>query len=537
MRYIEEQISSALEAFDQQDLLRALEQSLEDDEKSYSPEDPRPFAEVEDDDDNKMEDDMEEEWKNEDNGRFTHHFHIPSGPRYEARHAQSPMQFFQLFLTPALVQRWKEHTDSYAEESGGENEWSTTVEELYAFIAAHIYMGIVDIPAWHMYWSQHYRQVPLTSLFSRDRFAQLLSYFHVAPQPDANHADDILSRVRPFVTYLNEIFPYYYAPSQHLTIDETMVAFKGRADIKQYIPSKPHKWGYKVYCLASDKYLLKFEIYEGKEQAAGPQGPVFDLVLRLTQSYRYHSHILYTDSWFTSPALLSELARYAIYCCGSVRRNRRGLPDIPDADVRHLGRGEWIRRTKGDTTFVAWKDQKALLLLFNHRSSEQTASLQRWNEGGNRVNVGCPLAIHDYFFKARSVDVIGQLHYSYPLGRKSIKPWSRLVWWLIDICIINAYQLWSVHNPEKSHLQFREQLMHELINQFADNQEALRVSRGPHVSVALAKDHYSIHSNVERGCAVCSSRPENRRQTRYICHACNVHLCLGQCFALYHSRV
>jgi hypothetical protein len=35
------------------------------------------------------------------------------------------------------------------------------------------------------------------------------------------------------------------------------VFYPAASCIKQYIPSKPHKWGYKIWCLSSDDYLLK----------------------------------------------------------------------------------------------------------------------------------------------------------------------------------------------------------------------------------------------------------------------------------------
>lgn len=372
---------------------------------------------------------------------------------------------------------------------------------------------------------------------STDRFAALLSYFHVAPLQRNDQEDDPLSRIRPFITHLNHVLGRYYAPSQYLTIDETMVAFKGRADIKQYIPSKPHKWGYKVYCLASDNYLLRFEIYEGKDEQPSAHGPVHDLVMRLTTPYQNQRFILFTDSWFTSPTLLSSLVQHAIYCCGSVRRNRKGMPDIDEREVKDMRRGEWIRRTQGTKTLIVWKDQKALYLLFNHISSAHTGSLQRWNGGGNRVNLGCPKAVQDYFFKARSVDVVGQLHYSYTIGRKSKKPWFRLAWWLIDMCIVNAFQLWSKANPGQTQLLFREKLMYTLAGIFGANQHALEISRGPHVVAALAKDHYPEHTGTQRDCVVCSERPHARRTSVYICHACNVHLCIGKCFSQHHSRV
>ena len=57
------------------------------------------------------------------------------------------------------------------------------VEELYAFLGVHIYMGICPLPRWHMYWSELYQQPFVASVFPRWRFEQLLRYFHVAPPP------------------------------------------------------------------------------------------------------------------------------------------------------------------------------------------------------------------------------------------------------------------------------------------------------------------------------------------------------------------
>ena len=64
-----------------------------------------------------------------------------------------------------------------------------------------------------------------------------------------------------------------------------MVAYKGRSPIKQYMPSKPHKWGYKIWCLASEDYLLHFEVYAGKEQAPSDAGATVDTTLRMTAAY------------------------------------------------------------------------------------------------------------------------------------------------------------------------------------------------------------------------------------------------------------
>jgi len=301
---------------------------------------------------------------------------------------------------------------------------------------------------------------------------------------------------------------------------------------------KPHKWGYKIYCLASENYLLHFEVYEGKEERRSEQGATYDTVLRMTKDYQDRQLILFTDSWFTSPTLLVALQQRGIRLCGSVRRNRKGLPNLPKEEIDALSRGEWLQRQKGDMTLAVWKDQRTMWVLYNHCSPSEAASLERWSEAGNKVSIGCPRAVRDYFYGARSVDVLSQLHFNYLIGRKARRCWPRLAWWLLDMCIINAFQLWSRGQQQPRQLDFREQLMHELLKQLPADQRPHRPSRRPNESATLAKDHYSEHSGLERECAECSDRPAGvRTETRYMCQACGVHLCIGQCFSSYHARV
>jgi hypothetical protein len=517
------------------DISRALDASIQENEPILSPESSVPPIQYEEKDEEDIKEEMNDNWSRDDNDVPAPRFHSFTGLTDASSIAQSPLEFLQLFLSYQLIQQFTQYTNDYAHHYSNDVEWSTTPEELYCFIGVHIYMGICDLPQWHMYWSKEYQQPFVAHAFSQHRFEHLLKYFQVTQYVPPVHPIDPLLRVRSFITILNQLFPQCYAPSQYLTIDEAMVAFKGRSSIKQYIPSKPHKWGYKIYCLASDNYLLHLEIYEGKDMHPSPEGPVHDLVMRMIAPYSHKGFILFTDQWFTSPTLLSSLHNVGIRLCGSVGRKRRGLPRIDDADIKNMSRGDVIKRTNDDMALAVWKDQKALFLLFNHVSSSHLNSLNRWSESGHKISLPCPQAIHDYFFHARSVDVIGQLYYSYRIGRKSKRSYSRLVWWCIDMCIINAYILYKVHHPNITQLQFREQLMHELVDLFRFNRNAIQVSRGANVSVALAKDHYSILVENDRDCFVCSNQSTVRKRTNYFCIGCNKHMCLGDCFRHHHA--
>jgi hypothetical protein len=535
MHYAEEQAAMQLQAQELLDLRRAEAASLESDVEEESPDEPSPPALSSSSDEEEEKEQAADAWSAETSAVNVPPFEAPTGKQHAARHANSPLEFLQLFLPPGLVQQWADYTNDYAQQRGAEREWRTTVEELYAFLGVHIFMGICNLPRWHMYWSELYQQPFVASVFPRWRFEQLLRYFHVAPPPPAAAAADPLSRVRSLIQALQHSFPHHYSPSRCLTLDEAMVAYKGRSPIKQYIPSKPHKWGYKIYCLASDDYLLHFEVYQGKELHPSALGSTFDTVMRMTADYQQKQHILFTDNWFTSPAVLDELNRRGIRCCGSVRRNRKGMPAISDDQVSALGQGQWIQRQKGDTTVAVWRDKKAMWLLYNHCSPDEAASLQRWDDSGHKVSIGCPRAIQDYFFGARSVDVSNQLHYSYLIGRKSKKAWSRLAWWLLDMCIVNAFKLWSIGKDAPRQLDFREELMHSLVKLFGSDRKAVQASRGANAAVALAHQHYTEHSETKGDCAVCSHRPDHRVQTHSICARCRVHLCAGACFKHYHQ--
>ena len=105
------------------------------------------------------------------------------------------------------------------------------------------------------------------------------------------------------------------------------------------------------------------------------------------------------------------------------------------------------------------------------------------------------------------------------------------------MCIVNAFQLWSRGMGRRDHLDFRIRLMYELFEQLPPEAHP-RAGGSLHPDAhALARDHSSELVPEERDCKQCSHQPRTRHRTNYICSACRVHLCLGECFRAYHTRV
>lgn len=451
----------------------------------------------------------------------------------------SPFQLLQCFISKFIMKNWVSYTNKYSIIKTG-SSINTNVNELYAFISVHIYMGISYLPRIDMYWSQHFHHPFVTSLFTRDRY-QLLSSCFCITNPNDNNIDDPASHTIEFISHLNIVFPQHYIPSQYLTFDETMCAYKGRSNIRQYIPSKPHKWGYKIWCLASNNYLLKLRLYEGASDSDSEYGKTYSLIVDFMKGCENKNHILFIDNFFTSPSLIHHLATMNIAVCGSVRLNRKGMPpssQINKSILKRMKRGETLHFQKDDICLVIWKDQNILKLLYNHiQPSTKYNALKRWGDNNEKVEMSVHQAIKDYFVNARSVDVLGQLHYSYPINRKSVNSTSSLIWWLINICIVNAFTLYKIENKGPTHLDFRIMLMNELAAMYISDRSVSQASSTFQHNIPLAKDHYPDRSESSNDCKQCSVRPNNRKMSKFVCAACNVNLCIGKCFGIYHTHV
>lgn len=130
-----------------------------------------------------------------------------------------------------------------------------------------------------------------------------------------------------------------------------MVPFKGRNRLKQDLPSKPKKWGYKILILTgSDGIPYNLEVYTGRVNQP-PElpdvGASGNVVLRLAQPIpKEENYKFFFDNWFTSVPLLVTLNEQRIGCTATVRGNR--LPGVnlkSDADLKRAGRGAFEEKT------------------------------------------------------------------------------------------------------------------------------------------------------------------------------------------------
>ena len=147
------------------------------------------------------------------------------------------------------------------------------VPEMKAFISVLIVMGLCRRFSYRSYWSTNWLlDMPgFRSILPRDRFFAILRFLHLSDNssaiPRGQPGHDRAFKIRPMIRSLVEAWQDAYDLEKSVSVDECMIAFKGRVSMRQYMPKKPSKWGLKGRVLAgSDSgYAYNWMLYIGKE--------------------------------------------------------------------------------------------------------------------------------------------------------------------------------------------------------------------------------------------------------------------------------
>lgn len=228
-------------------------------------------------------------------------------------------------------------------------------------------MGIKRYPSYRDCWSSapdlhdHY----ISSVMDVNRFGWLLSHIHLndnSRMPKrGDPAFDKLYKVRPFLEEIQGKFLKCFKPGETLAVDESMIKFKGRSCLKQYMPKKPIKRGYKVWVLADKSgYCYKFQIYTGKTGDKTEKKLGETVVKTLCECLEYTNRKIFIDNYFTSIQLMEHLREKGIYACGTINKARKELPVFKNDKDMERGKHDYSVSNYG-VSAVKWKDNRCVL--------------------------------------------------------------------------------------------------------------------------------------------------------------------------------
>lgn len=259
----------------------------------------------------------------------------------ELMDCNTPYDFFFYFFTTDLKDKIVEESNSYATQNNISNPVSISRTDFNKYLGILIYSSVAKFPNTKSYWSNKYGYDPIRTTMPQKTFIKISNAIHFNSNdgflPKDHPQHDKLYKIRPVIESLRERFGTI-PMEQKLSIDEQMCATKIGHYMKQYLPNKPHKWGFKLYLLCSmEGFAHDFKVYSGSGKQTDllsdepNMGETANVVTRLTRNVpRDVNHILYFDNFYTSLPLVTHLAKEGIYSLGTVRVNRLRNAKLPD---------------------------------------------------------------------------------------------------------------------------------------------------------------------------------------------------------------
>lgn len=245
------------------------------------------------------------------------------------------------------------------------------------------------------------------------------------------------------------------------------------------------------------------------------------------------------DNYLSSPDLFDDLVTKDIYCCGTIRPNREGIPQDSGPKRTTFQRGDLKVRTRGDLTAILWRDKRDVRVLTNIHDAPAEGNFCDTN--GKAIK---PQIVADYNRHMGYVDKGDRMANSYSINRRTWKWTKKLFFHLFDLTILNAHILFSSLGGKKiSHRDFRNTLLWNLLAQAGHERNVQRPIGRPPAAVTQVlrleerdRKHWPIPSATRRRCRVCSAKGFTRNVSM-ICEKCDVALCCDTtCFRDYHTK-
>lgn len=408
-----------------------------------------------------------------------------------------------------------------------------TLAELQALIGIVITAGVHKSGHEHIdeLWAP--AALPLyKAAMSRNRFKEMLRFIRFddyrtrADRKKTNKA----APISHIWALLNLNLERCFVPGDCVTVDEQLYPFRGRTSFTQYIPSKPAKYGIKVFwiCDSETSYPLKGIIYTGRPIAGERQKNVgMNMVLELAQKYKNSGRNITMDNFFTSLALARQLKDWNLTLVGTVRHNKAFLPGcLLKHKDRPVHSSEFAYSTEATICSFVPKKNKAVILLSTMHYTGETAC----------DNENKPEIILYYNRTKAGVDTMDQLLSTYSSQRKT-KRWPLAFFYnIVDIACLAAYKLYVKIKPERQcRRSFLKQLGEKLclpsIIQRSSNPIIIgreTVGNAIRLFTEIAPPTKTVGKRDSTGrlkivgtCKMCSKS----RNTRKACSACDKPIC------------
>lgn len=446
-------------------------------------------------------------------------------------HPRDEQEAFLLFISEGMIREILRHTNRKASDirrfapniRGFMNNFS--YEEICACLGLLLRAGVDRDNMSHIedLWNPTEGRPIFRAVMSSKRFCFFLRCLRLDNFRDrpARLANDRLAAVRSIWEQFLSNLRRHYEPHETLTVDEQLVGYRGSIPGRTYIPSKPAKYGLKVFWLAEARsgYALNAKIYSGKDRDAPPHRNLgMDIVMELTAPYFNTGRDIVTDNYFTSHQLAVSLLQQGLTLLGTIRSQRKEVPTQMKSKQRPVE----------TTIFAHDHDNKIVLVSYIPKRNKNVLLLSSSHSGEETVQNNKPALILDYNQGKGGVDQLDQNVDEFTCRRKTVR-WPLIVFYnILDVAAFNGFLLMKKDHPRTNRKDFLRNLAYQLVQKHAKARHSLNKHLSQHIisaGVLLAfrpPNQCSLRRQIENSVQHCHMCYKN---TRSKCEVCSKPVC------------
>ncbi|XP_067088064.1 piggyBac transposable element-derived protein 4-like [Osmerus mordax] len=465
----------------------------------------------------------------------------PGPTRMAVTHVQDTKSAFELFITDSIQKIILDSTNLEGRRVFGERWKEMDQTHLHAYFGVLILAGVFKSKgeSTESLWDAETGREIFRATMSLENFhiiSRVIRFDNRDDRP-ARRQRDKLAAIRTVWDKWVQRLPLFYNPGPNVTIDEQLMPFRGRCPFRQYIPSKPAKYGIKIWaaCDATSSYAWNLQVYTGKPDGGAPEkNQGMRVVLDMTQGLNGHN--ITCDNFFTSYKLGQELLKRKLTMVGTIRKNKPELPpQLLTTKNRPVNSSKFV--FTADTSLVSYvpKKGKNVVLMSTLHRDDRICGQEHQK----------PEIIMDYNASKGGVDNMDKLVTAYSCKRRTLR-WPLVIFFdMLDISAYNAFVIWMAMNPEwnRSKLQRRRLFLEELgkalvTPQIQRRQHVPRTPASAAIMRRIQVENASAPStrpteppsaepevsvNKKKRCEVCG--PKMDRKTQYTCIKCKKYIC------------
>jgi hypothetical protein len=294
-------------------------------------------------------------------------------------------------------------------------------------------------------------------------------------------------------------------------VDEQLVTTRGRCPFEMYIPSKPGKYGVKLWALADAQsfYCLNLQPYIGRTGPVPERGQSQRVVLELTDFLTGSGRNVYMDNFFTSLHLGRTLLGRNLTITGTIRKNKGEIPQelLPNPNRREQSSLFAFQEDATMVSYVPKKNKAVIMLSTLHKDATIDPNVAQK-----------PKIITDYNHGKCGVDTLDQLVRTYSCAR-STRRWPLTIFFnLLNISCYNALVLFLHIHPEYESTSGRRR------KRFLMNLGAQLCARTSTPTGSIRRQ--VVPQSVRAGSKRCGSCPrEMDRKVTKACSECGAGVC------------